>query len=126
MDLMFLHCSNNVTYLKVQLGKYLKHNGLPRWRSDKESACQCKRCKRLRLNPWVGKWQPTAVFLLGKFHGQRSPADYSPWGCKESDTTEHAHTHNWPFGNYWSFPLPPYICYFLFLSGLNAILCICT
>ena len=27
--------------------------------------------------------------LLGKFHGQRSLVDYSPWGCKESDTTEH-------------------------------------
>ena len=27
------------------------------------------------------------VLLAGKFHGQRSRADYSPWGCKESDTT---------------------------------------
>ena len=26
-------------------------------------------------------------------HGQRSLLDYSPWGCKESDTTERAHTH---------------------------------
>ena len=25
----------------------------------------------------------------GKFHGQRSIASYSPWGCKESVTTEH-------------------------------------
>ena len=24
----------------------------------------------------------------GKFHGQRSLEGYSPWGCKESDTTE--------------------------------------
>ena len=93
MDLMFLHCSNNGTYLKVYLGKYLKHSGLPRWHSGKEGACQCRRCKRLRFNPWVRKWQPTPVFLLGKFHGQRNLEDYSPWGCKESDTTEHAHTH---------------------------------
>ena len=37
------------------------------------------------------KWkcQPTPVFLPGKFHGQRSLVGYSPWGCKESDTTEH-------------------------------------
>ena len=28
------------------------------------------------------------VFLPREFHGQRSPADYSPWGCKESDMTE--------------------------------------
>ena len=28
------------------------------------------------------------VFLLGKFHGQRSLAGYSLWGRKESDMTE--------------------------------------
>ena len=45
---------------------------------------QCRR-RRVR-NP---------VFLPGESHGQRSLAGYSPWGCKESDTTEateHAHT----------------------------------
>ena len=26
-------------------------------------------------------------------HGQRSLAGYSPWGCKESDTTEQLSTH---------------------------------
>ena len=31
---------------------------------------------------------PTPVFLPGESHGQRSLAGYSPWGCKESDTTE--------------------------------------
>ena len=62
-----------------------------RWLSRKESACQSW---RLGFNPWVRKipWrrkrQPTPVFLPGKSHGQRSLADYSPWGCKESDTTE--------------------------------------
>ena len=45
------------------------------------------------FNPWVRKisrrkaWLPTPVFLPGKFHGQRSLADYSPWGCQELDTT---------------------------------------
>ena len=49
---------------------------------------------RRRFSPWVGKipwrraWQPTPVFLPGEFHGQRSLAGYSPWGHKESDTTE--------------------------------------
>jgi len=38
-------------------------------------------------DPWRRKWQPTPVFLPGEFHGQRSLAGYSPWGCKESDTT---------------------------------------
>ena len=36
--------------------------------------------------------QPTPVFLLGEFHGQSSLASYSPWGLKESDTTERLST----------------------------------
>ena len=43
---------------------------------------------RVRKIPCRRKWQPTPVFLPGKCHGQRSPADYSPWGHKESDMTE--------------------------------------
>ena len=36
----------------------------------------------------------TPVFLPGKPHGQRSLGVYSPWGHKESDTTEQLmHTH---------------------------------
>ena len=38
--------------------------------------------------PWRREWQPTPVFLPGEFHGQRCLAGYSPWGGKESDTTE--------------------------------------
>ena len=37
---------------------------------------------------WRREWQSTLVFLSGEFHGQRSLAGYSPWGCKESDMTE--------------------------------------
>ena len=37
--------------------------------------------------PWRRKWQPTPVFVPGKFHGQRSRVGYSPWGHKESDVT---------------------------------------
>ena len=76
---------------------YIK-NGLPRWHSGKESIYQCKRCKQCRFDPCVGKipwsrkWQPTPVFLLGELHGQ-SLAGYSPWGCRESDTTEWLSTH---------------------------------
>ena len=42
----------------------------------------------VRKIPWRRKWQPTPVLLLGKFHGLRSLVGYSPWGHKESDTTE--------------------------------------
>ena len=37
---------------------------------------------------WRRKWQPTPVFVPGKFHGQRNLAGYSPWGGKELDMTE--------------------------------------
>ena len=33
-------------------------------------------------------WQPSPVFSPGESHGQRSLAGYSPWGHKDSDTTE--------------------------------------
>ena len=65
----------------------------------KESACQCRRLKRRGFNPcvkkipWRRKWQPTAVFLPGECHGQKSLAGYSPWSHKELATTEHTHTH---------------------------------
>ena len=42
----------------------------------------------LRKIPWRNKWQPTPVFLPGKFHGQRRLVGYSLGGPKESDTTE--------------------------------------
>ena len=38
--------------------------------------------------PWRRAGQPTPVFLPGESHRQSSLAGYSPWGCKESDTTE--------------------------------------
>ena len=71
------------------------HRKLLRWCSGKESACQCRRCRRHRFDPCVGKiawrreWLPTPVFLPGESHRQRSLKGYSPWGCKESDMTDH-------------------------------------
>ena len=56
-------------------------------------------CGRPGFNSWVGKipwrrkWQPIPVFLPGKSHRQRSLAGYSPWGHKESDTTERLPPH---------------------------------
>ena len=46
-------------------------------------------CGKLGFNPWVGKilWRrerlPIPVFWPGEFYGL-----YSPWGRKESNTTE--------------------------------------
>ena len=37
------------------------------------------------------QWHPTPVLLPGKSHGQRSLVGCSPWGRRESDTTERLH-----------------------------------
>ena len=69
--------------------------GFPGGASGKEPACQCRRHKRLRFDPWVGKipwsrkWQSIPVFLPGTSHAQRNLVGYSPWGRKELDTTKH-------------------------------------
>ena len=44
-------------------------------------------------SPGVGDGNSLQLFLPRKFHGQRSLEGYTPWGCEESDTTEHTHTH---------------------------------
>ena len=73
--------------------------GLPRWSGGEESICQCRGCRRHGFDPWVGKipwrreWHPTPGFLPGESHGQRSLAGDSPWGRKESDTTERLSPH---------------------------------
>ena len=52
-----------------------------------------------RLYWWRRKWPPTPVLLPGESHGQRSLAGYSPWGRKESDTTEQLNTEHHLTGN---------------------------
>ena len=72
------------------LASTLREVGFPGCKesSGKESACQCQRCERCGFHlwvekiPWGRKWQPTPVFLSGKFCGQRSLAGYSPWSCR--------------------------------------------
>ena len=64
---------------------------LLRWLSWQRA---CQQCRRPRFDPWIGKipwrrkWQLTPGLLPGKSHGLRSLVGYSPWGRKESDTTE--------------------------------------
>ena len=43
-------------------------------------------------DPWRRAWQPSPAFWPGESHAQRSLVGYSPWGCKELDTTDQAHT----------------------------------
>ena len=91
-----LRASSNPNYLLITITL-----GLPRWHSSKESACQCRRHKRLSFSPCVGKipwsrkWQLTLVLLPGKFHGHRSLVGYSPWSHKrvEHDWARWTHEH---------------------------------
>ena len=69
-----------------------KYEVVPRCNSDlhffnasgTEPTYQCRRHKRRKFDPWVGKipwrraWQPIPVFLPGESHAQRSLVGYSP------------------------------------------------
>ena len=63
------------------------------------SHCRNLKNSNLRIDPCIGKilwrrkWQPTPVFWPGESHGQRSLVGDSPWGHKESDTTEQWKTY---------------------------------
>ena len=74
--------------------------GFPCGTSGKESACQCRRGKRLGINPWVGKipwkrgWQPTPVAM-------ENPIDRGAWqatdhGVAKTQTRlKRLSTHTW-------------------------------
>ena len=77
------------------MGKPMETRGFPGGTNGKEPTYQCRRHKRLLLAmPWRKTWQPTAAFLPGESHGQRSLVGYIPWGQKELDMTD-ATQHAW-------------------------------
>ena len=72
---------------------------LPRWYIDKESTCQCRRCRKHRFYPWVRKipwsrkWQLTQYSCLENSMVNRAwQVSYNPWGHKESNTTKQLST----------------------------------
>ena len=67
----------------------------------KEPTCQCRRHKRCRFSPWVGKiplekaMATTSSILDWKMPWTEEPSKLGPWNCKELDMTEvtwHART----------------------------------
>ena len=89
------HCRRACRYITFTYPSGLLLFWLPRWLSGKESACQCRRCRRCGFDPWVGKRrkrQPTPGFLPRKSHGQWSLVGYSH-GVAESDMTEQLSVH---------------------------------
>ena len=91
LHILAVHCLLSVLFTPLTSG--------PSSKSGKEPACQCRRCKRHRFSPWVGKipwsraWQPTPVFLPGESPWTEEPGglqskgsqrvrhDWSDWAC---------------------------------------------
>ena len=77
--------------------------GFPSGAVVKNPPANAGRLRRLGFHPCIGKvlwsrtWQPTPVFLPGKFHGQRIRVGYTPRGHRVRHSWAtlwvHAHTH---------------------------------
>ena len=70
--------------------------GFPGGSTGIEPICQCTqetRVQSLGQEDPLQKEMATHSSILPWKIPQRSMEGYSPWGCKESDTTEYAHTH---------------------------------
>ena len=71
--------------------------GFPGGSDGKESTCNVGdlgSIPRLGRSPGGGHGNPLQYSCLENPHGQRTLAGYSPWGLKESDTTEQLSTWN--------------------------------
>ena len=62
-------------------GKYNNEWSFPGGPDSKESACSVEDLSSILFNT-------LQCILLGESHGHRRLVGYSPWGCKESGTTE--------------------------------------
>ena len=70
-------------------------HGLPGGSDGKESTCNAGNLgliPGLGRSPGGGHGNPHQYLCLENPHGQRSLVGYSPWGRKESDTTEQLST----------------------------------
>ena len=62
-----------------------------RWLNGKRICLQCRRCGFHPLVgkiPWRRAWQPHSSILAWRIPWTEEPVGYSPWCCKESDTTQ--------------------------------------
>ena len=73
-------------------------------KKKKKSSCQCRRHKRCRFNPLVGripwsrKWQPTPVF----FHGQKIPWTEEPDGLQSMGSQRIRHDRVYKQAGEWN------------------------
>ena len=86
---MYYICKYSIQIYYIQI--CINIVGFPGSSEGIESACNVGdlgSIPGLERSPWRREWLPIPVFWPGEFHGQRSVAGYSPWGCKQLDTTE--------------------------------------
>ena len=89
---------NRLIKTHAHTGFFFSNLPFPGGTSGKEPACQCKRQKRHRFDPWVGKipwgrkWQNTEThssILAWRIPWTEEPGRlHNPWGRKELDVTE--------------------------------------
>ena len=78
----------NLGYLLLQphhLAPCETYNGLPRCLSGKESACQCRRCRKCELDPWSGRLAGEENGNPLKYSCLENPMDRGAWW-----TTDHS------------------------------------
>ena len=83
--------SSNRFYFQMEVKWALFYLGFPCGSDDKESACNAEDLDlipELGRSPGGGNGNPLQYSGLQNPHAPRSMAGYSPWGHKESDTTE--------------------------------------
>ena len=95
---MFILISLTPLTVSLDYVKAKSYQGFPDSSVGKESACNAGdlgSIPGLGRSAAGGHGNPLQYSFLENPHGQRSLAGHSPWGCKESDTTEQLNTQYW-------------------------------
>ena len=84
-ELIYPYCPKRSTYLIYILSKYGASQVVQVIKNPFVNAGDTRDTSSItgsRKSPGEGNGNPLQYFLPGKFHGQRSVAGHSPWGCK--------------------------------------------
>jgi len=82
---VYTHCQQSC---RIGESLFKGEKGLPWWLRGKEFTCSAGDMGLIpgsRRSPWRRKWQPTSLFLPGKYHGQRGAWWATVHGVVESD-----------------------------------------
>ena len=96
---LFCEISGCLFHVTIFLGGISNVRWLPRWLSDTESSCQCRRCRRWGWiasgeDPLEEEMTTHSSILAWIIPWGVLQATYSPWDSKESDTTEWLNAQN--------------------------------